>query len=350
VTKRLSHGLDAQYVFTWAKELQEGTEINTVNDVFNRSQNKTLSGFSRPLVSAISVNYRLPAWGSNKILSQVVHDWTIGSLLSYSSGLPILAPTSTNNLNTLLFRSTFFNRNPGVPLFLKDLNCHCIDPTTDLVLNPNAWSNPAAGQWGAAAPYYNDYRYERRPAEIDEPRPRLRNPRADEADSPDELRKYFQPTGNVKSSRDGSHGANHEEHHYGPAHRRVRFYQLRWRQHVRSSPPGDARDAILVLTKHLPHQDSRAGEESRQCLVFAIPAVERPSERLAGRNRTHPRQQSRHAPCVVTEIGKEPAEVLLFQFHYWQIHQQKHRREKQPESPFARRDGESRGRGERAEI
>ena len=165
VTKRLSHGLDAQYVLTWAKELQEGTELNTVNDVFNRSQNKSLSSFSRPLVSAISVNYRLPAWGSNKILSQVVRDWTIGSLLSYSSGLPILAPTSTNNLNTLLFRSTFFNRNPGAPLFLKDLNCHCIDPTTDLVLNPAAWSNPAAGQWGTASPYYNDYRYERRPAE-----------------------------------------------------------------------------------------------------------------------------------------------------------------------------------------
>jgi hypothetical protein len=150
---------------SWAKELQEGTELGVVNDVFNRSQNKSISGFSRPLVSAISVNYRLPAWGSNKILSQVVRDWTIGSLLSYASGLPILTPTSTNNLSTLLFRSTFFNRNPGAPLFLKDLNCHCIDPTKDLALNPNAWSNPAAGQWGTAAPYYDDYRYERRPAE-----------------------------------------------------------------------------------------------------------------------------------------------------------------------------------------
>jgi len=70
---------------------------------------------------------------------------------------------------------SFYNRNPGVPLFLQtrdgvtspleDLNCHCIDPTKDLVLNPAAWTNPAPGQWGTAAPYYNDYRYQRRPSE-----------------------------------------------------------------------------------------------------------------------------------------------------------------------------------------
>jgi hypothetical protein len=165
VTKRLSHGLILDYAFTYAKEEQLGVEAGTVNDFQNRMQNKTLSGFSRPFVSVLSANYRLPAWGPNRVFSQVVRDWTIGSVLSYSSGLPILAPTSTNNLTTLLFRSTFFNRNPGVPLFLKDLNCHCIDPTKDLVLNPAAWSNPTDGQWGAAAPYYNDFRYERRPAE-----------------------------------------------------------------------------------------------------------------------------------------------------------------------------------------
>ena len=85
--------------------------------------------------------------------------------MNYASGLPILVPASTNNLNTLLFQSTFANRVPDQPLFLKDLNCHCIDPTKDLVLNPAAWSNPADGQFGTGAPYYNDYRYQRRPSE-----------------------------------------------------------------------------------------------------------------------------------------------------------------------------------------
>ena len=85
--------------------------------------------------------------------------------MRYSSGLPIQAPGAQNNLSTYLFRSTFSNRVPGQALFLKDLNCHCIDPNKELVLNPAAWSDPAIGQWGTAAAYYNDYRQQRRPAE-----------------------------------------------------------------------------------------------------------------------------------------------------------------------------------------
>ena len=33
------------------------------------------------------------------------------------------------------------------------------------MLNPAAWSNPAAGQFGAAPAYYDDFRYQRRPDE-----------------------------------------------------------------------------------------------------------------------------------------------------------------------------------------
>jgi hypothetical protein len=46
-------------------------------------------------------------------------------------------------LSTLLFRGRFSSRVPGQPLFLKDLNCHCIDPNKEFVLNPAAWSDPA---------------------------------------------------------------------------------------------------------------------------------------------------------------------------------------------------------------
>jgi len=53
----------------------------------------------------------------------------------------------------------------GVPLFTKDLNCRCFDPNTTFVLNPQAWTDPAPGQWGTAAPYYSDYRTRRRPQE-----------------------------------------------------------------------------------------------------------------------------------------------------------------------------------------
>jgi hypothetical protein len=33
------------------------------------------------------------------------------------------------------------------------------------VLNPNAWADPAAGQWGASPAYYSDFRAQRRPRE-----------------------------------------------------------------------------------------------------------------------------------------------------------------------------------------
>jgi len=48
---------------------------------------------------------------------------------------------------------------------LKDPNCHCIDPTKDLVLNPNAWVDAPPGQFGTSAPYLNEYRWQRQPSE-----------------------------------------------------------------------------------------------------------------------------------------------------------------------------------------
>jgi len=65
----------------------------------------------------------------------------------------------------LLGSTSNSTRIPGVPLFTKDLNCHCFDPGQTLVFNKDAWSDPPAGQFGAAASYYSDYRYQRQPRE-----------------------------------------------------------------------------------------------------------------------------------------------------------------------------------------
>ena len=116
VTKRLSHGLDVAYNFTWSKTLQNSIEAGTENDIFNRSLNKTLSGLDRPLVSNITVNYVVPTapWASNKLLKYVLSDWTTGALITYASGAPILVPTSTNSLNSsyILPTASFMNRVP----------------------------------------------------------------------------------------------------------------------------------------------------------------------------------------------------------------------------------------------
>jgi hypothetical protein len=168
-TKRLSHGLDFTYAFSFQKSQNMGSESDggggQVNDIFNRPQNKVLSVMDQKFSNVIAANYTLPKWGSNKVLSYIVRDWQIGTILNYSSGFPILAPVAQNNLATLLFRGTFANRVPGVPLFTQDLNCRCFDPNTTFVLNPKAWTDPAPGTWGTAAPYYDDYRGRRRPSE-----------------------------------------------------------------------------------------------------------------------------------------------------------------------------------------
>ncbi len=169
VTKRFSHGLDFTGAFTWQKELQLGTEAGVVNDIFNRNQNKYISSMSKPLMLSMAGTYQLPQITKRKVLSRLLSEWRFGAVMMYSSGLPIQAPQAQNNLNSLMMRNvttlSFANRIPGQALYLKDLNCNCIDPTTDFVLNPAAWSSPAAGQFGTGAAYYSDYRYQRRPSE-----------------------------------------------------------------------------------------------------------------------------------------------------------------------------------------
>jgi hypothetical protein len=188
LVKRFSHGLDFQSSFTWSKAFAMGTEgdISTLspvtpatNDVFNRPQNRYISGLDQPFLFVFAGNYTTPKLQGhgvlgNKVLSWIARDWQYGAVLRYGAGLPILSPLASNGLSQILFRGTgatgatggtFMNRVPNVPLYTVDLNCHCYDPNTTFVLNKNAWTNPAAGQWGTAAGYYTDYRYQRRPTE-----------------------------------------------------------------------------------------------------------------------------------------------------------------------------------------
>jgi hypothetical protein len=122
------------------------------------------------------LTYVTPSFGlGNKALAWIVRDWTIGTFLQYASGLPIQSPFANSNLNNYLFNAipggpgatsgTFANRVPGQPLFTVNLNCNCYDPSKTFALNPNAWVDPPAGQFGTSAAYYNDYRTQRRPIE-----------------------------------------------------------------------------------------------------------------------------------------------------------------------------------------
>jgi hypothetical protein len=106
-------------------------------------------------------------------VSRIAQDWQLGWVLRYQSGALIEAPSSANGFENQLLRQGGFNGTPvnpdnrvsGVNPLAVDPNCHCFNPQTTLVLNPAAWKEPAPGQWGTSAPFYNDYRWQRQPAE-----------------------------------------------------------------------------------------------------------------------------------------------------------------------------------------
>jgi hypothetical protein len=69
-----------------------------------------------------------------------------------------------NPLTQVNGSTSYMLRDPTQHLYLKDINCGCINPYTDQVLNPKAWVNPANGSWGSNA-LYGDFRQARRPQE-----------------------------------------------------------------------------------------------------------------------------------------------------------------------------------------
>src|SRR4029077_6040997 len=99
VTKRVSRGLSVDSAFTWQKELNLGVGADTsylppapnlINDVYNRRQNKQISGFSRPFILVTSFRYTTPRFAANgtgmKALSWAAREWNIAGVLRYQSG------------------------------------------------------------------------------------------------------------------------------------------------------------------------------------------------------------------------------------------------------------------------
>jgi hypothetical protein len=183
ITKRFSHGLQVQGSFVWSKGdvLGTGAEAGNIttlagipiyNDIYNYGINKQLNQLVRPEAAVISGSYltpKLPAadTGGMKVLSQVVRDWQLGWVLRYQNGALLQTPYSNNQLNLQLARAspTFWNYVPGVNRLAVDPNCGCFNPQTSLILNKAAWTDAPGGTFGVSAPFYNNYRWQRQPAE-----------------------------------------------------------------------------------------------------------------------------------------------------------------------------------------
>ncbi|MEO5923843.1 MAG: TonB-dependent receptor [Bryobacteraceae bacterium] len=161
ITKRFSHGIDATYAFTYQKSMT----ASNIQDVFNRKTGRGLDSADQRLQSVIAFTYTVPKMrGINRALAYALYDWQVGAILTYASGLPIAAPAAQNLLANAIGQGANAIRVPGVPLFLQDLNSGNVDPRRGFYLNPAAWTQPVAGQFGGPLTY-GDYRSQRQPNE-----------------------------------------------------------------------------------------------------------------------------------------------------------------------------------------
>jgi hypothetical protein len=156
-THRLSHGLSAQGSFTWSK-----SEVGIRPILFQQS-NKSLEPTDQPFLFNMNILYVTQKYTGNRLVTLLTKDFAIGAFLQYGSGLPLTPPAATN---TNYLGGSEQYRVPGQPLYLKNLNCGCINPYQDQVLNPAAWANPANYTFGpATGTLYGDFRSARRPQE-----------------------------------------------------------------------------------------------------------------------------------------------------------------------------------------
>jgi len=156
-TQRFSLGLQVNGTFTWSRA------FTSIRPQLFAGSIKSLQSTDQPFVFNVNILYTTQTYFHNRLAVLATKDWSFGAYVQYASGLLLTPPAATN---TNFIGGSEQYRVPGQPLYLKDLNCGCINPYTDLVLNPNAWTNPVNGTFGpATGTYYNDFRAARRPTE-----------------------------------------------------------------------------------------------------------------------------------------------------------------------------------------
>jgi len=154
----MSYGLQVNASYTWSK-----AQINNRPNFYAPTSSfKTIQSTDQPQILSMNILYQTQKYFSNGLATALTKDWQFGSFLQYASGQPLTPPTSANPNNVY----TVEQIRTGQPLYLKDLNCHCLNPTQEQVLNPAAWTSPAAGTAGPSnGLFYSDFRKQRRPSE-----------------------------------------------------------------------------------------------------------------------------------------------------------------------------------------
>jgi hypothetical protein len=159
-TKRLTHGLQANGAYTWAK----GFTRPFRQDFFNPNSNPWAMQNIPPQVLTFNITYTTPkASFVPKYANEVIKDWQVGFFANYQSGSFLTPPTSP----TANFLGSQDIRVKGAPLYLVDINnIHSYNPQQQVVLNPAAWQPcPTNSVCAATSTLYSDFRGPRAPRE-----------------------------------------------------------------------------------------------------------------------------------------------------------------------------------------
>ncbi len=153
----------------------------TTPDLFNRQLGKNLSANDRPQQLRMTAEYQVPKLKGNRVVSYVLGDGGLGWYFQYQIADILARPINLGSQPI----SQWLGRGPGpaqwngqslystnwtdydskVHTDPIDINCHCFDPTTNIVLNGNAWTNIPNGTWGAQQADIRQYRNIRQPTE-----------------------------------------------------------------------------------------------------------------------------------------------------------------------------------------
>jgi hypothetical protein len=92
VEKRFSHGLSAQYSFTWSKWMQATSYLNQTDPI----PEKVISDLDRPVRHVLSFIYELPfgpgknlLGSTNKVVSTLAGGWQVQTVFTYQTGAPL---------------------------------------------------------------------------------------------------------------------------------------------------------------------------------------------------------------------------------------------------------------------
>ncbi|MEX2264336.1 MAG: TonB-dependent receptor [Bryobacteraceae bacterium] len=164
VQKTMSRGFGFTAAYTYGKQISDTRVLSTgvgYQNAYDRRNERSLDGTNPAQILSISQVYDLPFGrgkafaNSSAVADKLLGGWKVSGIYTYQSGLPLSIAT----INTLgIFNSTLrADLVPGVPL-RAPVGPGRFDPNRDLWINPNAFANPAPGQFGNTARYLTGLR------------------------------------------------------------------------------------------------------------------------------------------------------------------------------------------------